>query len=125
MDDNKLKAEFPIGTSTVVVTEPSPGQMFVLALSRKPQSDDAASVEKVVRRLLRVLEALTGEQQWYEVIEEGMISGEITPEQLTRLAVEVVQFDWAGPRPAAAETVLHDPSIDPVTRPAPRIVSGG
>jgi hypothetical protein len=125
MDDNKLKAEFPIGKRSVIVTEPAPGQMFVLALSRKPAPEDATGREKLVRRLLRVLEALIGEQQWYDVIEEGMIMEEITPDELVKLAGDVMQFNWAEHRDQEPEQASPDPFVEPVTRPVPRIVSGG
>lgn len=125
MDDNtKLKAEFPIGPRTVVVTEPSSSQKFVLALSRKPADDDVEGREKLVRRLLRVLEALVGSDQWYDVIEDGMISEEISPEELVQLASQVLRFDWSAHH---APQALPEESPEPETetRPAPRIVSGG
>ena len=125
MDDNKLKAEFPIGKCTVIVTEPAPGQMFVLALSRQPAPEDEVGREKLVRRLLRVLEALIGEQQWYDVIEEGMITEQIAPEELVKLAGEVLRFNWSEHR--TAEHIEEAPELKDIPEPArrPRIVSGG
>lgn len=126
MDDTKkLKAEFPIGKSAVIVTEPAPGQMFVLALSRKPAPDDQEGREKLVRRLLRVLEALIGEQQWYDVVEEGMITEEISPDDLMKLAGDVMKFNWSEHR--TAETMEQAPELEDIPEPArqPRIVSGG
>ena len=126
MDDTKLRAEFPIGKRTVIVTEPSEGQMFVLALSRRPADGDAAATEKLVRRLLRVLEALVGDDQWYNIIEDGMISEEISPDELVKLAAEVVRFDWSAHRPDLPQ---EDPAVvlgrEQDDRPAPRIVTGG
>lgn len=119
MDDKKLKAEFPLGDLKIVVTEPSDGQLFALSLGRVSSDGDNS---RLVRRLLRVLEALTGPEQWYETIEDALIEERITPEQLIRMADDVFRFPWKEhrePQEVPAETPSTPPSA------VPRIVSGG
>lgn len=122
MDDTQqLKAEFPLGDLKIVVSEPTPSQLFALGLSRKSSDADQAHL---VRRLCRVLEALTGPDQWYDVIEDGLISGEISPTQLIEMASAVLEFPWADYRKPVATP------IDVVGTPAapdagPRIIPGG
>lgn len=122
--DDTLKAEFPIGKATVIVSEPAPGQKFVLALSRVPEETDDVAKERLMRRLLRVLEAIIGEQQWYDVVEDGLISLRIQPQDLFALALDVLQFDWAAHH-AVKSTEEVSPPAGTEARPAPRIVSGG
>ena len=122
-DDKKLKAEFPLGNHMIVVTEPSPGQLFALALSRNAKDTDADRT-RIVFRVLKILEALTGPEQWYGIIEDAMISEEISAEQLLGLAMAVFQFPWAEHRPSApVPYAVHRPGTD-VTDSAsqPRII---
>lgn len=117
-DDKKLKAEFPLGDHMIVVTEPSPGQLFALSLSRTNKDADRA---RTVVRILKILEALTGPEQWYGVIEDAMISEEISADQLLGMAMTVFEFPWAEHRPqdTAPEP---EPSAAPATVPQPRII---
>lgn len=122
--DDTLKVEFPVGDLKIVVSEPTEGQLFALALSRTSKDADRA---RLVQRLIRVLEALVGPQQWYEVIEDCLISGELAPEQLVKLASDVFEFDWKAHRPTApVPAPVHRPNTD-VTDSAsgPRVISGG
>lgn len=122
--DDTLKVEFPMGDVKIVVSEPTEGQLFALALSRTSKDADRA---RLVQRLIRVLEMLTGPEQWYDVIEEGLISGTLTPESLVKLASDVFEFDWKAHRPAApVPAAVNRPNTD-VTDSAsgPRVVSGG
>jgi hypothetical protein len=124
MDDNtqRLKVEFPVGDLKVIVEEPTQGQMFVLSMSRRPQNEGEG--KKLAERVTRVLEALTGEQ-WYSVIEDGLISGELQVLQLMDLLGEILKFPWAEHRKAPEpETRLENEVAETVTRPAPRVVGG-
>lgn len=121
MDDTQqLKAEFPLGDLMIVVSEPSPGQHFALSLSRTATDQDQ---ERLVRRVLKVMEALTGPEQWYGVIEDALISGTVTPAQLMDLAARVLQFPWSEHRAVTKPEPL--PEEGPTPGPVPRIISGG
>lgn len=123
MDDDKLKAEFPLGDLMITVREPSPGQMFALSLSR---TGNDADMERTVRRLLKVLEALTGPEQWYGVIEDALISERITPQQLMALSTKVFEFKWADHHePAATPVTVEAKNPEPLPAdPQPRILRG-
>lgn len=120
MDDTqKLKAEFPLGELKIVVTEPSPGQLFALALSRNSTDTD---MERTVRRLVKVLEALIGPEQWYGVVEDALISGQVTPQQLLAMGGSVLEFPWNDHR--APDTVQPAKNPEPLPAdPQPRIIS--
>lgn len=122
-DDKKLKAEFPLGDHMIVVTEPSPGQLFALALSRNAKDTDADRT-RTVFRVLKILEALTGPEQWYGVIEDAMISEEISADQLLGMAMKVFEFDWSAHRPSApVPYAVHRPGTDVTdSAPQPRII---
>lgn len=132
MDDDKImKVSFPVGTggAEVIVSRPTPAQAFVLALSRKPGDGATADMERLVRRITRVMEQLMGQETWIAVIEEGLITGTLAPEDLSQLTVDVLRFDWTLGAAAkeAVEIIVQDvspPEPEPV-RPAPRVVSGG
>lgn len=121
--DDILKVEFPVGDLKIVVSEPTPGQQFALSLSRTSSDTDK---NRLIKRLIRVLEALTGPEQWYGVIEDALISGEMEPDALVNLGVAVLNFDWAAHRKpvAAPEPVdIEDVAASPAA--GPRVVSGG
>lgn len=118
MDDNsRLKVEFPLGDLMVVVEQPTPEQLFVLALSRQPRTDQEQG--RLVTRVVRVMEKITGEQ-WYDVIEAGMIDETITVTQLMDLVGDVLQFEWTKQDTPGPEPVDLGPV--PNKRPAPRVV---
>lgn len=125
--DDKLKAEFPLGEHMIVVTEPSPGQLFALALSRNAKDTDEDRT-RIVFRVLKILEALTGPEQWYGVIEDAMISEEISADQLLGMAMKVFEFPWAehrAPDPQSPRHLPTDPNYVPEPLPAapqPRII---
>lgn len=125
--DDKLKAEFPLGNHMIVVTEPSPGQLFALALSRNAKDTDADRT-RIVFRVLKILEALTGPEQWYDVIEDAMISEEISAEQLLGLAMAVFQFPWAehhapDPTDYTLQAAIGQAEVEPLpAAPQPRII---
>ena len=127
-DDKKLKAEFPLGEHMIVVTEPSPGQLFALSLSRTSKDADRA---RAVVRVLKIMEALTGPEQWYGLIEDALISEEISPDQLLTMAMAVFEFPWAEHRTpdaapdltAAIEREEVAQGLKPAT-PQPRIIRG-
>lgn len=125
--DDTLKVEFPLGDFKIVVSEPTDGQLFALALSRTSKDADR---ERLIRRLIRVLEMLTGPEQWYDIIEDALISGDLTPEALVKLASDVFEFPWKEhhkPQPAPAGTNLApgEPLTEVVPASGPRVVSGG
>lgn len=110
-----------MGDLKIVVSEPTDGQLFALALSRTSKDADRA---RLVQRLIRVLETLTGPEQWYDVIEDALIGGTVSPEQLVKLASDVFEFPWADHRkpvtaPANIEGIPAAPDA------GPRVVSGG
>lgn len=135
MDDDKImKVSFPVGTggAEVIVSRPTPAQAFVLALSRKPGdgADAAQDVQRLVRRIVRVMEQLMGRDAWDSVIEEGLITGTLAPDDLNQLVVDVLRFDWTlGVTDEVKERIVEeakDPGyLPPSLRPAPRVVSGG
>lgn len=93
MDDNTLRAQFTIGETTVIASQPTAEQMFVLQLTR--QSSSAKEGVRTARRLVRILENLLGQDQWDDVMDAGLIGGTITVEQMMILAKEIFTFDWA------------------------------
>lgn len=128
MDDNtRLKVEFPVGEFTVVVEQPTPEQLFVLALSRQPKTDQEQG--RLVGRVVKVMERLLGDQ-WYDVIESGLIDETLTVTQMMELVGDVLQFEWAkhapepDPEPIAAEYEAATADA-PTKRPAPRVVGRG
>lgn len=121
MDDNTPRAEFPIGDSgkTVILSRPTNEQMFLISLSRQPKS--ANESRRLVQRLFGVLEILAGEDQWYDLIEDGMLRGDFRPEDVIGLTQQVMKFDW----PKEGQASEEDPAPAAPERPAPRLVSGG
>lgn len=121
--DDKLKVEFPVGDLKIVVSEPTEGQQFALALSRTSSDGDRT---RLVQRLLRVLESLVGPEQWYDVIETALIEGAMSPEQLVKLGGDVVSFPWHKHR-KPVDVPAPDLEGIPATGNAagPRVVSGG
>lgn len=93
MDDNTLRAQFTVGETTVIASQPTAEQMFVLQLTR--QSSSAKEGVRTARRLVRILENLLGQDQWDDVMDAGLIGGTITVEQMMILAKEIFTFDWA------------------------------
>lgn len=93
--DDTLKRTFPAyeGGPGIEVTRPTDGQMFVLALSREGGS--LAEQTRLVRRLMKVLEALTGTEQWDRVIEVAVIDGSMSPMDLVTFAQSIFTFDWS------------------------------
>jgi hypothetical protein len=127
MDDDTLRVEFPLGDTTIVVTEPSDQQLFLLVLTRKPQDGDVADSMKLVKRLFRVFEKIVGEDQWENVIEEGLLEARFTPNQVMQLISDVIRFPWSE-HSKAVQTAAEEAAPVPVVeakRPGPRIVSGG
>lgn len=104
MDDTTQRAAFPFGDTEVILTRPTDSQLFVLALSRTGGSQ--ADQERTVRRILRVVEKLIGPDAWADVVEEALIEGHATPEDLMRVVEALLKFDWnegeTGPGPVAA-----------------------
>lgn len=94
--DDTVTRKFPAykGGPEIEVSRPTDGQMFVLALSREPSSGQEQL--RLVRRLMKVLESLTGTEQWDRVIETAMIDGSMTPFDLVGFAQTILQFDWSG-----------------------------
>ena len=93
-----MKHTFEIETDagpslTITATRPTEAQMFVLALSR--ESVEGAERMRLIRRLMRVLELLIGQQQWDNVIETAMLDGRMAPTELAALAMRIFTFDWA------------------------------
>ena len=121
MDDNtqRLKVEFPVGDLKVIVEQPLSGQLFALSMSRRPTSEKEGV--KLAQRATRVIEALTGEQ-WYSVIEDGLISGTLEVSDLMQLLEDVVAFPWAKHQAPEPERELENEVPETVTRPAPRVV---
>jgi hypothetical protein len=96
--DDTMKHTFEIATDagpplTVTATRPTEAQMFVLALSR--ESVEGTERMRLIRRLMRVLELLIGQQQWDDVIETAMLEGRMAPTELAALAMRIFTFDWA------------------------------
>jgi hypothetical protein len=123
MDDTqRLKVEFPVGDFKVIVQEPLPGQLFALSMSRRPTSGGEGVM--LAQRVTRVIEALTGEQ-WFTVIEDGLISGTLEVSDVMDLLQEVVTFPWSEHRKAPEHqgAAVID-GVVPVERPAPRVVGG-
>jgi hypothetical protein len=121
--DDTLKVSFPAGKFEVTVIEPTDGQRFALALSQNPNNRDG--MIRLVRRVARVMESLMGPAQWDEVIENGLIHGDLEVGDLMQLVQDVLSFDWS----AYAKNAVAEPedATEPaaVKRPAPRVVSGG
>lgn len=122
MDDKTLKVSFPVCSTEVIVSEPTDGQRMALALSQNPT--DRQSVVRLVRRVARVMENLMGQEQWDDVIEGGLISGDIEPNDLMGLVGDVLSFDWSlgVPEQTPAEDVPEQTLLPDRT---PRVVSGG
>lgn len=95
MDDDTLKHRFRLGETGphLEVSRPTESQLFVLALSR--QSADGGERLRLVRRLMRVVEAVVGSSQWDDVIESRMIAGTLDPNDLVDFSQAVLGFDWA------------------------------
>lgn len=123
--DDTLKHTFPLGSPpaavSVTVSRPTEGQMFILAMSR--ETAEGAERMRLIKRLIRVLETLTGPDQWDSVIETAMISGSVTPLELVDFAQKVFVFDWAalekslpqpGPQLSDYEDVIADAMTDGV-----------
>jgi hypothetical protein len=113
--DDRIRAEFPLGDKgrTVIVSEPTEGQVLVLAMASRP----GGSEMQMISRVVRVLETLTGAEQW-EIVEDSMISGEVSAREFLELVSSVLTFDWPShTTPAPAEK--------PSASPAPRIVPNG
>lgn len=124
-DDKKLKVEFPLGEFKIIVNEPTEGQLFALALSRTSKDSDRV---RLVTRLIRVLEALIGPEQWYDVIEDALLGGTMDPEAVVKLAADVFEFPWKDHHaPQKVPSGTHLTPGEPLTEvvPKPRIVSGG
>lgn len=130
MDDtSRTRVEFPIGTTNTYVTvkEPTDGQRLVLAISRAPKNGDTEGGTALVRRLFRVLEALTG-PQWDSVIEDGLINEQFTVMDVVDLIEAVVRFDWAGARTAPGgpddwlQQAIDREEATQTPPPAPRVV---
>lgn len=127
MDDNQIKVSFPLGSGDleVMASRPTEGQMFVLALSRKPTNDDKQGQFRMIQRVTRVMESLVGPDQW-SMIEDALMADEITVMELMSLVGSIMQFDWS-------LGVQEEPATEPAPAPpvvvkperAPRVVSGG
>lgn len=133
-DDDKLKAEFPLGDElSVVVREPSEGQILVLALSHVRPDADKATQWRVAKKLFSILERLVTPTVWYEVIETALIEERLSPTELLKFAREVTEFKWDEHRPSpepepqdgfAEADALMAKAMD-TPRPGPRIVGSG
>ena len=93
-----MKHTFEVATDavpplTVTAPRPTEAQMFVLALSR--EGGEGTERMRLIRRLMRVLELLIGQQQWDNVIETAMLDGRMAPTELAALAMRIFTFDWA------------------------------
>lgn len=126
MDDSpRPRAEFPLGTTaTVIVSQPTDGQLLVLALSRQPEAHDEKGSLRLVRRLLSVVEALMGTDTWDQTVETGLVSGSLSVADLMELIQSIMQFEWKAPDPLPApeqELVLRTGS-ESGERPAPRLL---
>lgn len=120
MDDTKrLKASFPLGSGTVVVQEPTEGQILVLTLVHNPGQNRERG-QRMVARVLSVVEALVGAEAW-EAIEQRLIDGETSAKELMDFASAVFSFPWSQHRlPAEGGEVPPEPAG--TERPEPRIV---
>lgn len=108
MDDNTtLRAEFTIGDHKVTAAHPTGEQLFVLQLTRQAQS--AKEGVRTARRLVRILEALLGQDQWDSVMEAGLIDGSITVEQMMELAREIFGFNWSSLEAEPDVTTMSTP----------------
>jgi len=110
MDDTTQRAAFPFGDTDLILTRPTDSQIFALALSR---AGSDAETGRTVRRVLRVLEKLAGPEAWEGVVEEALIEGTVHPEELMRVAEELVKFPWDAPVPGTATdpgVLLVDPA---------------
>lgn len=126
MDDSKRpRAAFPFGDYEVIAYRPTEGQALSLSLTRpgKTSEENAAAVQ----RILRVLERLIGAEAWQR-IDDGMIDGDISFEDVTTLLSAIISFDWDGDgdpvssealRTAVAEAV-PEPPLAPLAPLAPR-----
>lgn len=129
MDDNQIKVSFPLGSGDfeVMASRPTEGQMFVLALSRKPADNDPQGQFKMVQRVTRVMESLVGAEQWSR-IEDALLTGEITVMELMSLVGSIMKFDWTlGAQEETATLSEFVPQTPVVAKPErqPRVVSGG
>jgi len=109
MDDTTQRAAFPFGDTELILTRPTDSQIFALALSR---AGSDAETGRTVRRVLRVLEKLAGPEAWESVVEEALIEGTVHPEELMRVAEELVKFQWDEvlPTPEPIETQVAEPA---------------
>jgi hypothetical protein len=103
MDDTaRMTREFQIGEGdnaiTVTASQPTTDQLFVLAMSRT--TGNPQSHHRIIQRLLRILEALTGPEVWYSKIEDGLIDGRITTADLMKFADSVLFHAWDETEPA-------------------------
>lgn len=127
MDDNRTQVEFPVGKSGqfVKVKEPTDAQRLVLALSRVPAKGDVKGSLDLTKRVLRVLEVLAGDQ-WFTVIEEGLLTEQFTVPDVVGVVEQVATFDWAGARtaPGVPDDALQQAIDREEARqvPAPRVV---
>lgn len=127
MDDTKTYVEFPIGDRLITVREPGESQLLMLMMTRAPKDGDTRGALSMTTRMFRLLEALTG-KQYEDVIEDGLMTEEITVLQVVELIKDVAGFDWAGARAGDAlqdaldreEAKQAEPA--PVPKPGPRVV---
>lgn len=128
-DSSRLRAEFPLGTTaTVIVSQPTDGQLLVLALSRQPEAHDEKGSLRLVRRLLSVVEALMGPDTWDRVVEDGLVSGSLSVADLMELIQSIMQFEWKAPEDALQSALDREEAKQNGTlqteapRPAPRLL---
>lgn len=128
MDDNTLKVSFPLGDSTeVTVRQPTDGQALVLSLTRLPSRDDVKAQHRVITRIMRVMESLVGNEQWENVIEEGLLDGSLSVIELLELVESIVTFDWTlgVKEKAPPQEVFHSaPLPEAVPVRGPRVITG-
>lgn len=127
MDDNtpRLRAEFPLGGSLkIIASEPTPAQQLVLALTRAPKDGDGKAAARALRRLFSVMETLVGEDVWYEVIEDALITEQIDEGELVTFCQDVLSFDWAAHRKQAEPVTVEEAPAPAFTRAAPRVIDG-
>lgn len=122
MDDTKTYVEFPIGDRLITVREPGESQLLMLMMTRAPKDGDTRGALSMTTRMFRLLEALTG-KQYEDVIEDGLMTEEITVLQVVELIKDVAGFDWAGARKPQPSEPEEAPEPAPVPKPGPRVVT--
>lgn len=130
MDDStRLKAQFPLGDSgdTFLVTQPTEGQLLMLAISREPGTGD--DLGPLIRRMFAIMRKVMSQDEWQR-LEDAMIDEKYTVTELLNFVQEVVTFRWSDhsrdtvplpPTPAPANVITQEGAA---VRPAPRVVSG-